>query len=193
MLSMRTTLSGRERLVFQAPGNVGLKDISRDGRVLLQRGIPRSRMMVFTAGSEKERDLAWFDYSTSADISADGKSLLFYEQGTAVGSVPFVYLRKMDGSNEPVRLGQGKPFALSPDGKWALAVQESSQPQLVLLYLAQVSPGCFRAETSMSITMHPGFLMDNKSFSRGWSRATRCALMSRIYQVASPGPLPKKG
>ena len=38
----------------------------------------------------------------------------------------------MDGSNEPFRLGQGKPFALSPDGKWALAVQESSQPQLVL-------------------------------------------------------------
>jgi serine/threonine protein kinase/Tol biopolymer transport system component len=127
------TLSGRERLVFQAPGNVGLRDISRSGRVLLQRGIPRSRMMVFTAGSEKERDLAWFDYSTSADISADGKSLLFYEQGTAVGSVPFVYLRKMDGSNEPFRLGQGRPFALSPDGKWALAVQETSQPQLVLL------------------------------------------------------------
>jgi Tol biopolymer transport system component len=39
----------------------------------------------------------------------------------------------MDGSNEPFRLGQGRPFALSPDGKWALAVQESSQPQLVLL------------------------------------------------------------
>ena len=126
------TLSGLERLVYQAPGNVGLQDISRDGRVLIFRGIPRSRMVVSTAGSEKERDLAWFDYSTSADISADGQSLLFYEQGTAVGSVPFIYLRKMDGSNEPVRLGSGKPFALSPDGKWALAVQESSQSQLVL-------------------------------------------------------------
>jgi serine/threonine protein kinase/Tol biopolymer transport system component len=127
------TLSGRERLVFQAPGNVALRDISHGGRVLIQRGIPRSRMIVSNAGSRKERDLAWFDFSTSADISADGKDLLFYESGTAVGSVPFVYLRKMDGSNEPVRLGQGKPFALSPDGKWALAVQESSPPQLVLL------------------------------------------------------------
>jgi serine/threonine protein kinase/Tol biopolymer transport system component len=127
------TLSGRERRVYQAPGNVGLRDISRDGRVLLQRGIPRSRMIVSTAGSEKERDLAWFDFSTSADISSDGKDLLFYESGTAVGSVPFVYVRKLDGSNEPQKLGQGKPFALSPDGKWALAVQESSQPQLVLL------------------------------------------------------------
>jgi Tol biopolymer transport system component len=127
------TLSGRERLVFQVPGNVGLQDISRDGRILMQRGIPRSRMMVSTAGSENERDLAWFDWSTSADISSDGKNLLFYERGAAVGAVPYVYLRKMDGSNEPVKLGEGKAFALSPDGKWALAVQESSGPQLVLL------------------------------------------------------------
>jgi serine/threonine protein kinase/Tol biopolymer transport system component len=126
------TLSGRERLVFQAPGNIGLRDISRNGRVLMQRGIPRSRMIVSTVGSEKERDLAWFDYSTSADISSDGKTLLFYEQGTAVGSVPFTYLRKIDGSTDPIKLGQGKPFALSPDGKWALAVQEGPQPQLVL-------------------------------------------------------------
>ena len=126
-------ISGGERLVFEAPGNIGLKDISRNGRVLLQRGVPRSRMMVFTPGVEKDKDLAWFDYSTSADISADGKTLLFYEQGTAVGSVPFVYLRKMDGSNEPVRLGQAKPFALSPDGKRVLAVEGTSRPQLVLL------------------------------------------------------------
>ncbi len=125
-------LSGADRLVYQGPGNIGLKDISREGKALLQRGIPRSRMMVLTPGSEKERDLAWFDYSSSADISADGKDLLFYEQGTAVGNSPFVYLRKLDGSNEPFRLGQGKPFALSPDGKWALAVPENSQPQLVL-------------------------------------------------------------
>jgi eukaryotic-like serine/threonine-protein kinase len=127
------TPSGQERLVFQAPGNVALKDISRDGRVLLQRGIPRSRMIGFPAGSEKERELAWFDWSTSADISSDGKNLLFYDWGTATGGVPFVYLRKMDGSNEPVRLGEGKAFALSPDGKWALAVQGNSPPQLVLL------------------------------------------------------------
>ena len=127
------TTSGDERLVFQVPGNLGLHDISRDGRVLVIRGIPYSRMIGFTAGSEKKRDLSWFDWSTSADISSEGKSLLFYEWGLAVGAVPFVYLRKMDGSNDPVRLGRGRALALSPDGKWALAVQQSSQPQLVIL------------------------------------------------------------
>ena len=127
------TPSGGERPVYEGPGNVALKDISRDGRVLLQRGLTRSRMIGFPAASEKERELAWFDWSTSADISSDGENLLFYDWGAATGGVPYVYLRKMDGSNVPVKLGEGKAFALSPDGKWALAVQESSPPQLVLL------------------------------------------------------------
>ena len=38
----------------------------------------------------------------------------------------------MDGTNDPVRLGQAKPFALSPDGKRVLAVEQTSKPQLVL-------------------------------------------------------------
>jgi Tol biopolymer transport system component len=97
-------------------------------------------MMSFTTGFENERDLAWFDGSISADISSDGKNLLFYDSSTAVGGVPFVYLRKLDGSNEPVQLGPGKAFALSPDGKWALAVQEGSSPKLVLLSTGPGAP-----------------------------------------------------
>jgi serine/threonine protein kinase len=127
------TTSGIERLVFQAPSVLRLHDISRDGRVLVSSGNPRSRMISFVAGSERERDLSWFDWSTSADLSADGKNLLFYEWGVAAGRSPFVYFRKTDGSNDPVRLGEGKALALSPDGKWALALQEGPPPQLVLL------------------------------------------------------------
>src|SRR5260370_31629167 len=51
----------------------------------------------------------------------------------AVGGVPLVYLRRVDGSNDPVLLGQGKAMGLSPDGKWALALQEGPHSQLVLL------------------------------------------------------------
>ena len=127
------TLSGQERLVFQGAGALVLHDISRDGRVLVASGNPRSRMITFTAGSEKERELSWFDWSTSADLSPDGKNLLFYEWGQAAAKSLFVYLRKMDGSNDPVRLGEGKALALSPDGKWALALREGPPPQLVLL------------------------------------------------------------
>ena len=43
-----------------------------------------------------------------------------------------MYLRTIDGC-DAVRLGDGKALALSPDGRWALALQETPQPQLVLL------------------------------------------------------------
>jgi hypothetical protein len=90
-------------------------------------------MMGFSAGFAKELDLSWLGWSTSADLSADGQTLLFYEWDGVGGGTPSVYLRKLDGSNDPVRLGQGKALALSPDGKWAIALQEGPPPQLVLL------------------------------------------------------------
>jgi eukaryotic-like serine/threonine-protein kinase len=126
------TLSGRERVIFDSPGSF-IYDISRDGqRVLLRRGPARSAMISLTPGSSKERDLAWFDQPTVADLSPDGRILLFYESGEGVGGTHTVYLRKTDGS-DAVRLGEGKPLALSPDGKWALVVRQTGPPQLVLL------------------------------------------------------------
>ena len=43
-----------------------------------------------------------------------------------------MYLRKLDGSSPPVKLGDGAAWALSPDGKWVLAIL-STPPQIVLL------------------------------------------------------------
>ena len=127
------TTSGHERLLFSVPGGLFLYDVSRDGRVLMGDGQPRSRMITVTPGNPQGRDLSWFDWSTSADFSADGKNLLFYEWGMAVGGAPLVYFRRVDGSNDPVLLGQGKAMGLSPDGKWALALQEGPPSQLVVL------------------------------------------------------------
>ncbi len=126
------TLEGKERPVSLSPSALRIEDISRDGkRVLIVRGTPRAEMISLTPGASKEHDLAWFDYSTAADLSPDGKTLLFYEWGLAAGNLT-VYLRKTDGS-DAVRLGEGKPLALSPDAKWALVIQQSLPPQLVLL------------------------------------------------------------
>ncbi len=126
------TLSGKERLVLQAPGWMRLQEISRDGRVLLLEASPRSRIMCHLAGSPTERDLSWFDWSTAADLSADGRKLLFYEWGEGVAGNPTTYLRDTSGG-DAIRLGEGRAMALSPDGKWALALQAGPPPRLVLL------------------------------------------------------------
>jgi hypothetical protein len=81
---------------------------------------------------DQERELGWFDVSLARDISADGESLLFDEQGIYGGPLYAVCLRGMDGS-APVRLGEGAACALSPDGRWALAIHYGPPQRLRLL------------------------------------------------------------
>ena len=126
------SLTGRERTVFSSPGTLKLNDISRDGQVLLTRGTTRGGIMALGAGATKDRELSWFDYSTVADLSVDGKTLLFYEWGEGVGARSTIFIRPTAGG-DAVRLGEGRPLALSRDGQWAIAVQDDSPAQLVLL------------------------------------------------------------
>jgi dipeptidyl aminopeptidase/acylaminoacyl peptidase len=96
--------------------------------------------MALYAGQTKERDLSWLDYSYPADLSADGKTLLFDEEGIG-GGVQYgnaqeltyaVYIRNTDGT-PAIRLGEGGATALSPDQKWAIVQTPSSPEQLRLL------------------------------------------------------------
>jgi eukaryotic-like serine/threonine-protein kinase len=124
------SLAGTRRLILHTPGDTNLYDVAPDNRVLLAHGMPRTHMI--WSGAKGQRELSWLDWSTVADLSADGKTVLFYEWGQAVGATPVVYIRNVDGS-DAIRLGEGKALALSPDRRWALALQETSQSRLVLL------------------------------------------------------------
>jgi Tol biopolymer transport system component len=126
------TLSGRERLVARVPADLSLQDIWRDGRVLLTRDNWRRGMTALAPGETSERDFTWLDWSYPVSVSADGKTLLFVEQGEAGGASYAVYLRKTAGS-PAVRLGDGAPIALSPDEKWALCTRPDSLAELFLL------------------------------------------------------------
>jgi serine/threonine protein kinase/Tol biopolymer transport system component len=130
------TLSGQERLnIYQMPSYAKLEDISPQGKLLITHGNTHTTMVVSTDNSTSADLASRFAWSTSADISSDGKALLFYEWGWESGEpveVKSTYLRRFDGS-EPVWLGEGRALALSADGNWALAVQERSSPSLALL------------------------------------------------------------
>jgi len=126
------TLSGVVRAVATIPGGVTLHDISRDGRVLLAADEQRADMCGIVAWDEKERDLTWLDFSVPADISADGKTILFSEQGTAAGDLYSTFVRGMDGS-PAVLLGEGEALAFSPDAKAALVMLFTTPPRLAVL------------------------------------------------------------
>ena len=134
------SLAGKERLVARIPGTLVIFDIWHDGRVLLARVGRRREVMALQEGETKERDLSWLDYSYPADLSADGKTVLFDEEGVG-GGVQYgnskeltyaVYIRNTDGS-PAIRLGEGVADALSPDQKWVIVQTPGSPEQLRLL------------------------------------------------------------
>jgi eukaryotic-like serine/threonine-protein kinase len=125
-------LAGRVRTITTAPGRLVLEDVAGDGRVLLSQELKRAEIYGRGPGDDEERPLSWHDFSFAADLSADGRTLLFSESGEAGGPGYGVYIRSTDGS-PAVRLGEGRPFALSPDGAYALAIPLDPPSRITLL------------------------------------------------------------
>jgi serine/threonine protein kinase/Tol biopolymer transport system component len=133
-------MDGRQRVVARFPGGIKLHDLRSDGELLIAEfNDNRSEMYARLPNETSDRPLDWLGPSFPADLSPDGKLLLFSQYGQAGGSDYGVYLRKLDGSL-PVRLGEGDAAALSPDGKWAVAILYASPPQLELLPTGAGSP-----------------------------------------------------
>jgi dipeptidyl aminopeptidase/acylaminoacyl peptidase len=124
-------LSGKERLIYRAPGGLTIHDIGRTGLILLTADKSRLSISALPPGETRERSLSWFDWSLLGDISADGKTILFSETGEAAGPNSSIFLRQTDGS-PAIRLGEGSFGNLSPDGQWVLAAV-GSPAKLVLL------------------------------------------------------------
>lgn len=119
--------------MLRAPGSFGFLDVTRDGRGLLATALCRASIVGVVSGATEERDLSWLDWSSLTDLSADGKTVLFNEQGQGGNSTYYaVYVRKTDGSSA-VRIGEGAAWGLSPDGRWAITTLDVSPPKLVLL------------------------------------------------------------
>ncbi len=135
-------LSGGTRSAAWIPG---LDDVSRGGLFLdtgmlseNYRGIIRARV----PDAREERNLSWLGRSVAADLSADGRHLLLYEEGSnpeRQEEVFTTYLRPTDGS-DATRLGDGRALALSPDLQWALVARAAPETHLVLLPVGEGEP-----------------------------------------------------
>jgi hypothetical protein len=126
------TRGGEVRPLLRVPGELALYDVARDGRVLLTQVNRRISLVARAPGEARERSLSWFESSELADLSVDGRWVLFTESGPGGGERTSVYLRGTDGA-PAVRLGDGWALALSPDGRWALARGATDSRRLSLL------------------------------------------------------------
>jgi len=126
--------SGKSRTVLSLLGFVMLRDVGRDGRILLTSTARRREILGRGPDESSEHNLSWHDWSFPSDLSADGRTLLFDEQGAATGrsEIYLAYVRKTDGS-PAVLLGKARSMSLSPDGRRVLAQSMSDPPELLIL------------------------------------------------------------
>jgi DNA-binding winged helix-turn-helix (wHTH) protein/WD40 repeat protein len=134
-----TTLAGKVRPVAQIAGALTLRDIASDGSALASRDSERLEMAAVKDGETTQRDLSWLDWSRVADVSSDGRLVLFDESGVAGGPQYQVYLHRLD-SESTVRLGDGLGMGLSADGKYALTLSPHDRTRFRLLPLGAGKP-----------------------------------------------------
>lgn len=124
--------SGGDRLIARGAGRFVLFDAAPSGALLVTREDSRNGIIIRAPGETAERELSWLDGSWVRGISADGRTILFDEEGAGGGSTARVLTRTVDGA-PAIDLGPGNAVALSPDGKWALARQRFIHPPRLVL------------------------------------------------------------
>ena len=122
-------VSGKIRQPLSVPGRLFLQDISASGQLLVRQGIARRGMVV--SHGESQRDLSWLDFGYLRDISYDGKTILFEEEGSESKNYT-LFVRDVDGS-PAIPIGEGYGEALSRDKRWALAQNVTIPSTLWLL------------------------------------------------------------
>jgi eukaryotic-like serine/threonine-protein kinase len=112
---------GEPKVFARFPGGVWLLDVSAGGRALIAQLNVRREIVGLAPGETVERNLSWFDWSVPDDLSSDGRTVLFDEANRGLKDGYEVYLRRTDGA-PAIQIGEGSGLAISPDGKWVLAV-----------------------------------------------------------------------
>jgi serine/threonine protein kinase len=107
-------LSGRRRVVNAFSQHVEVLDVAPDGRMLINTTTLRHSVQGALRGGGRDIDLSAFDAMRLGHLRADGEAVALWDNSAGSGR-DLVFLRTMRGL-PPVRLGRGRPLAITPDG-----------------------------------------------------------------------------
>lgn len=135
-----------------------LKDISADGRILMDFADSRVIAMAQRLSQPGEKSLTWLDNSEVEDISTDGNKVLIHERGDGSDAPSgTIYVANMDGS-AGTRLAPGAALEFSPDEKFVLG---ENGPDIILVPTGTGNVKTFKASEKTELTSY-GFFPDNK-------------------------------
>jgi len=115
-------LAGRRRVLLETPGTTTVHDVSPEGTMLIGNIQVHYGIRTWAPDGGAGEELSWRVYPMPIDLTPDGDKLLFaslLECGGGAQTSTSVFVRALDGS-PPVRVADGFPMALSPDGRFVL-------------------------------------------------------------------------
>jgi hypothetical protein len=157
--------SGRQRVLLTAPMDLLIRDVNAQGQVLLLATRSTSEIAIRRPGLTSDR-VVDFGSSTGsiAGLSDDGSWMAVNYAGAGAGIDYVTYVVKTD-SPELIRLGEGDPSGISPDGKWVLSFMPSSPGKTVLYPTGPGEPRHFDLGPIVNVGIFCSWTRDSSQFA----------------------------
>jgi len=153
------TRNGEQRLLQSFPEFFMLQDVSEGGSLFL--GASEDTAMVLEQGQAAPTDFSWLGSTFVADVSPDGRSILFLDGSPTAGTLG-TWVRSVDGS-EATRITDGDPGKFSPDGRWVVGTSR------VVSGLAPINTPNTQSPIGVSATAYPAFVIRSVNGGAGAS------------------------
>jgi hypothetical protein len=160
-------------------------DVSRTGDLLVHSGTMWTEVRARAMGAPEEVEMPAADLSYLADLADDGSRVLGTDIGRGSGPNYRFYMQRTDGS-APVWLGDGDGQALSPDGRFALALLARASPQQLLV--VPTGPGQTRVLDPGPVTEYARAVWDPTGRKVVFSGAEREGERRLYVQDVGGGP-----
>jgi serine/threonine protein kinase len=134
IVNVAGTPTVRQRATTAGP--MVVQDVSATGRLLVIRSDIRSSIRALLPGDRAERELPWRDMAFHGILGSDRQMMAFSDQGQTSGDRGSVMVRNL-ASGSVTRLGDGLGWGLSPDGRWAGAMDLATND----LFVYPTGPG----------------------------------------------------
>ncbi|MGA9989399.1 MAG: protein kinase [Terriglobales bacterium] len=159
------TRSRRQRVVLTAPMDLWIRDINAQGQVLLLATRSTSEIAIRRPGMTSDRVLDFGSGTGSiAGLSDDGTLMAVAYTGVGSGTDYLTYIVRTD-SQELIRLGEGDPSGISPDGKWVVSFRPSSPGKIILYPTGTGEPRYFDVRPIVNAGIFGSWNRDGSRFA----------------------------
>jgi Tol biopolymer transport system component len=158
------TPRGKDRVILATISELWLRDIAKNGDVLLASARQSSDISVRMVGQDTDHLLDLPDENAfPAGLSDDGSVFALEFSGIGGGGDYSTYFLRAD-TPEPVRLGPGDASSVSPDGKWVMAFLPSSASKIILYPTGTGEPHTFDIHPIRVLSNRATWSHDGKAF-----------------------------